>query len=67
MPEIDLELKNILEETNQERAIRKGHPVKENLPHSDKMKKLEAARKIIGQESNSITSPTVRFCLLMLG
>jgi hypothetical protein len=53
MPEIDIELKNILEECHQERAIKRGKAAKENVAPSDKLKKLEVARKLMGKENNN--------------
>lgn len=56
MPEIDIELKNILDESHNERAIKKGHATKDIAPHSDKLKKLEVARKLMGKENVDLTT-----------
>ena len=54
-----MELKNILDESHQERAIKKGHAAQENPPHSEKLKKLEMTRRIIGIENNQVSQSSV--------
>lgn len=67
MPEIDIELKNILEESHQERSIKKGHATVDNSPHSDKLKRLGLARKLMGKENVDAAALEVGYFYLKLG
>ncbi len=53
MTEVDLELKNLLQESYEERAIRKGFGLQDANNTTDKVKKLEHTQKLLGKQSNS--------------
>ena len=55
MPEVDLELKNLLKESYEERAIRKGFGLQDANNTTDKVKKLEHTQKLLGKQSNSVS------------
>ncbi len=53
MPEIDLELRNLLQESYEERAISKGHPLTETSNVPERLQKLEHTRRLMGKENAS--------------
>lgn len=53
MPEIDLELRNLLQESYEERAINKGHHLSETSNVPERLQKLEQARRLMGKENAS--------------
>jgi hypothetical protein len=52
MPEIDRELQNLLKESYEERALSKGHPIEDMANASEKSKKVEHARRLMGRETD---------------
>ena len=57
MPEIDLELKTLLEETHEERALTKKQPLADSTNKSDKLKKLQHTMKLL---SKDVTPAVIR-------